>query len=143
MARYGEDLPDRRSGVERRSGEDRRSGWAPASVPLEAYFERALADVERRVLVLERHDEQARERQGEFLTRERYDEGQQALGARFDERQRTLGAAVEALEKAAGEQQAIQRRRDMSRERLVVTVGACGAFTSAAITLALHALHVA
>jgi leucyl aminopeptidase len=92
---------DRRSGVERRSGLDRRSDspWNP-SVSLESYFERVVGDVERRVVVLERHDEILRERQGDYLTRERY-----------DERQKEIAETVEALRRAGTDSQYLTRER--------------------------------
>jgi hypothetical protein len=150
-------------------------------VSLEAYFERSLADVARRVAVLERHDENAREHQGEYLTRERFDERCQAMAANVGVLERAasnsehlasergqriqaeleraievldrrkpdseiieqLAGRIAALEKAAGEQHAIERRRESSRQNMIVTVGAVGAFTSAAMTVVLHALHIA
>jgi hypothetical protein len=149
-------------------------------VSLEAYFERSLADVARRIAVLERHDEIARERQGEYLTRERFDERCEAMATNVDalgratsnsehlasergqriraELERTiegvdrrkpdseiverLAARVLALETAAGEQHAIDHRRDMSRQNMLLTVGVVGAFSSAVMSVILHALGV-
>jgi hypothetical protein len=166
--------------VERRSGFDRREHSPAWSVSLESYFDRTIADVERRVVVLERHDEILRDRQGEYLTRERYEERHQDLAGsveqlrragsdsqfltreRYDERHaqlehrldivdrskpdadavQALAKRVDELEKTAGQELAIRTRRDMTRQRLILTVGAVGAFTSAGMTLMLHAVGV-
>ncbi|MGD0386405.1 MAG: hypothetical protein ABSB73_09750 [Solirubrobacteraceae bacterium] len=123
---------ERRSVDERRSGVDRRAeSPTVASVSLEAYFELRAADLARRVAVLERHDETLREHQGDYLTRARYDEISQMLAGR-----------LLALEKAAGEQEAVRERRELSRQHLVLLIGTVGAFTSAVVTLILSALGV-
>jgi hypothetical protein len=152
---FGEDeaaFIERRTGVvERRIGvPDRRS-----TVALGTYLDRVFVEIDRRLAVLEHHDERIRDRQGDYLSRERYEERHAQLEHSIEAVDRSkadsddvaarlavLGRRAGALEKTADAQAAVAKSRDRSRQRMIAVAGAAGAFASVAMTLILHALKV-